>query len=328
MARWSVFDLVEAFQLAQAVAALQDLDLLKAMQRPFTAKELAARHGVDPNLLRGTLEYVAARTDLLRKTGEKFIATRNYAENSRFLIDLYVGAFGRNAAQLSKLLRNPHLAPAAVDRARHGRAFAAVEGPPLGLLPSLIAQLGFNQLLDLGCGNGGLLLEVAENNSQFLGWGLEQNPAMCKLAGARIRAAGVADRIKVLQGDCLEMDSALPAKIIAQVRAVSACNVANEMFAAGHARTISWLGALRKLFAGCPLILVDYYGRLGQKQFSKRDASLRATLLHDYAQVISGQGVPPVDLKEWRSIYRKAGCRLVHVIEDKSTTRFIHLLSL
>jgi hypothetical protein len=44
--------------------------------------------------------------------------------------------------------------------------------------------------------------------------------------------------------------------------------------------------------------------------------------------LISGQGIPPATMAEWRSIYSKAGCRLVHVIEDSSTTRFIHIIAL
>jgi hypothetical protein len=54
----------------------------------------------------------------------------------------------------------------------------------------------------------------------------------------------------------------------------------------------------------------------------------RETLLHDYVQLISGQGIPPATAAEWRSIYSQAGCRLVHVIDDTSTTRFIHVIAL
>ncbi len=328
MSRWSIFDLVEAYQLANAVAALHDLDLFECMQRPATAKELAARCGMDANLLRGVLEYVAARTDLIRKTKGKFLATRNYAEKSRFLLDLYVGAYGRNAVRLSELLHKPALAQESIDRVRHARAFAAVDGPPIGLLPGLIIELGLNRLLDLGCGPAGLLLEVAARDREFVGWGLEKNHAMCKVARARIRRAGVGRRIKLLQGDCTELSSTLPEDVQKQVGAVTACNVANEMFALGDSQMIKWLQDLREIFPGRVLLLVDYYGQLGQKQVFNGNAVLRATLLHDYVQLISGQGIPPVNLKQWRSIYKKAACRLVHVIEDKPTTRFIHILNL
>ncbi|HEU4389890.1 MAG TPA: methyltransferase, partial [Blastocatellia bacterium] len=67
-----------------------------------------------------------------------------------------------------------------------------------------------------------------------------------------------------------------------------------------------------------------YYGRLIQ---GKKGAS-RETLLHDYAQLISGQGVPPASAAEWHSIYKRAECRLLHIIEDKATSRFVHIIRL
>jgi hypothetical protein len=47
-----------------------------------------------------------------------------------------------------------------------------------------------------------------------------------------------------------------------------------------------------------------------------------------FGMLISGQGIPPGSAAEWRSIYEEAGCRLVHISEDKLTTRFIHILRL
>ena len=144
MSKWSSFDLVEGFQLAKPVAALHELDLFKAMQRPATVKSnWPARCSVDANLLSGVMEYVAARTDLLRKERGRFQATHNYAEKSRFLLDLDVGAYGRNAQQLPDLLRDASLASKSVDGVRHARAFAGVKGSQMELLPSLIVQLGF-----------------------------------------------------------------------------------------------------------------------------------------------------------------------------------------
>jgi SAM-dependent methyltransferase len=323
--QWCAFDMVEAFHLANAVATLHNLELFTALKKPVTAEQLSVRYELDADLLRGILEYVAARTDLLRKkSGERFITTNSYTGESRFLLDLYVGAYGGNATQLAKLLRNPLAAPKAINRLHHARAFATADGSTLGVLPDIIRQLEFNHVLDLGCGNGALLLELAERDPHFVGWGIDNNPAMRRVARARIRNAHLGKRLKVLEGDCSKLSSVLPKNVSAQVRAITACNVANEMFSSGHARAIGWLRDLRKVLPGRPLMIVDYYGRLGLEH----GRCNRQTLLHDYAQLISGQGVPPASVAEWRSIYTRAGCRLVHVIEDETTTRFIHILRL
>ncbi|HVG35266.1 MAG TPA: class I SAM-dependent methyltransferase [Pyrinomonadaceae bacterium] len=322
--RWKSFDLVEAFQLSQAVRMLHQLELFEALKKPATARELASKYELDANMLRGVLEYVAARTDLLRRTGEAFVATRQSIGASRFLFELYVGAYGDNARRLADSLRDPSVAPGAVDLLSYARAFDAVDGSNLGILPALIRQLEFNHVLDLGCGNGALLLELARQDAHFIGWGIDLNPAMCRVARARICAAGAGKRVRVIRGDCRKLNSVLPIKVSAAVRAVTACNVANEMFSDGHRRAVSWLRGLRKALPGRPLLIDDYYGRLG----GKKGRTHRETLLHDYAQLISGQGVPPACAKEWRTIYARAGCRLAHIIEDKTTTRFIHLLQL
>jgi len=317
--KWNVFDLVEAYQLSRAVAVLNDLKVFES-QKPFSARQLAAKHGLDLTLLAGVLEYVALRTELLRRTARgQFVATRN---SSRFLIDLYTGAYGSTADQLAQILRDPARAPASVDRVRYARAFESLDSAAQGILPDVVSALEFNYTLDLGCGNGDLLLALARRDAGFVGWGIDSNPAMLKVARARSRAG---KRVQFLEADCTRLRETVSESIRSQIRSLTCCNVANEMFASGERQAIKWFRDLRKLFPARPLMNCDYYGRLGR---SKTRKPQRETLLHDYAQLISGQGVPPATIAEWRSIYSKAGCRLVHAIEDTSTTRFIHIIAL
>lgn len=326
--RLSVFDLVEAFQLGHAVAALHDIGLLASLQRrPATVRALAREARVDPNLLGGLLEIAAARTDLLRKRRGRFATTDSYGRSARFLLDMYTGAYGQTAARLTTLLRRPSRAPGTVDRRRHARAFETADAFLVGPLPAMIVQLGMGHLLDLGCGTGALLIEIAARDAGFVGWGLEFNPTLCRVARQRIRAAGVDGRVRVLVGDCTKLREALPAAVVAAVRTVTMGDVANEMFAGGAARFTTWLRDLRALLPGRCLLISDYYSRLGRVGRPRR-ATDRETLLHDFAQIISGQGLPPATQREWWAIYKRAGCRLVHVLEDRATTRFIHLLML
>lgn len=320
--KWSVFDLVEAYQLSRAVAVLNDLKLFESA-KPFSAKQVAAKHGIDATLLAGVLEYVALRTELLRRTARgQFVVTRN---NSRFLIDLYTGAYGGTANQLAKILRDPAIAPASVDRVRYARAFESFDSALQGILPDVIGALEFNYTLDFGCGNGDLLLELARRNMSFVGWGIDSNPAVLKVARARLRKALIGKRVRFLEADGARLRQEIPAGVRSQIQSITCCNFVNEMFAHGERQAINWFRELRKIFPGRPLLNCDYYGRLGRTKNRKLQ---RETLLHDYAQLISGQGIPPATMVQWRSIYSKAGCRLVHVVEDTSTTRFIHIISL
>jgi SAM-dependent methyltransferase len=319
----SAFDLAEAFHLAQAVATLHELNVLDALAaRPQTAKALAARRRLDPGVLGATLEYVAARTDILRRKGRVFAATPRYDVAARFLLDLYLGAFRPNAMRLRHVLRNASAGAAAVDRDRHARTFERATGVGKRPMAAVIRSLGLGCVLDLGCGAGDLLVQVGASDSGFSGVGIEQNPRLCRTARARLRGAGLARRIRVIHGDARRLRALLPARVRDRITAVSACQVANEMFRTGGSAAVAWLRTIRRVLPGRPVLVNDYYGRLGTPS---RGAD-RQTLLHDYAQVISGQGTPPPTLRGWQAIYRRAGYRLAQVIEDRATTQFIHVI--
>jgi SAM-dependent methyltransferase len=319
----STLDLVEALQLAQAVAALHDLGVFSSLTQPSSADELAKKHKVDAAMLRGTLDYIAARTDLIRKAGGRFVATRNYSRGARFLLDLYALAYGSNAVRLAELLRKPSQARDAVDRKSFARAFETAPPQP-GALPAIIRQLGFRRVLDLGCGAATLLIALAREVPELTGWGIELDPVMCKTARANVRAARLDDRIRIFEGDAMRPRTALPREVRTEVDALVAAQLANELFGSGTRAASRWLRRLRQAFPSRPLLIADYYGRLGTGNASLH----RETWLHDYAQLISGQGIPPPTRRHWQEIYTSAGCRLVHVIEDTHTTLFVHLVVL
>jgi hypothetical protein len=322
--RLSTIDLVEAFQLAHAVAALEKEALFASLQKPTTALALAKRHGLDASLLHGTLEYVAARTDLLRKRGSRFVATDRYGPATAFLIHHYVGTYGKNASELAKLLHAPELAPTLVDRRSYAKAFAAAGGHTSELLLQLVRLLRLNHVLDLGSGPAALLVQLASHDASFFGMGIEQNPAMLRLARRSIQEHGLAERLSVYSGDGAAPAAALPSKVRARVQALTASNLANEFFGHGDSKAVAWLRRLRETFPGRPLLIADYYGRLGT---TATNLPVRA-VLQDFAQLTSGQGIPPKDLLAWRRLYRKAGCRFVHALEAGDTTSFVHLVKL
>lgn len=320
--RWSALDLAEGLQLGHALSTLQHLGVLDALQRPRSADDLAAEFGLDPALLAAVLEFVAARSDAVDKRGRRFVRGAADTPESRFVTELYAGAFAANAVALPALLRRPARAGDAVDRARHARAFLYAPGGAEQAPASLLAQLGARAVLDLGCGPGHLLSAMAQQDPGFRGWGIDANPGMCRIARAGLREAGASRRVRILHGDGRRPERVLDASARAKIDAVVAGDLANELCAADGA-AVAWLQRLSAAFPQRWLLVCDYYGRLGHGRDARRE-----TLLHDYVQAISGQGIPPPDRKAWQALYRAAGVRLVHCIEDTSTTRFLHLLRL
>lgn len=74
----------------------------------------------------------------------------------------------------------------------------------VGLMLDL-AQVGPGDVVyDLGCGDGRIVIEAARRGAR--GVGVDLDPALVRQARANARAAGVEDRVEILEGDLYETD--------------------------------------------------------------------------------------------------------------------------
>ena len=320
----STLDFVEGFHLAHSIVALKDMGILEVMTEPIAVEVLAERFGVDELMLLRVLQYLSDRTDLIECQGEQYRTTDNYNTHTRFLVDQYIGAYGPNARQLVDILRCPQSAGDIVDRCKHALAFSALKGPSVAILSTIIQQLELNYILDLGCGPAALLFDLATNNQRFVGWGIDSSAEMCAEANAHAAKLGVSQRIAIYQGDATHFEDYVPSDVRRQIRTIVASSLLNEFFATDSRACIAFLRRLHEAFPGQTLIVSDYYGCLGAsaKPWSRK------TALHDFVQVISGQGVPPNNLGAWQAIYEEAGCGLVYSLEAQDDSGFIHIVRL
>jgi SAM-dependent methyltransferase len=315
--RWSAADLAEAFHLAHAANHLVDAGLLGEQEHPVA--ELAAARGLDPVLLGGMLEFLAARTDLVSRGETGFRAGPGMGPAQRGIIDQYLGAYGPNVAALPDILSGAVNGRSLTDRVRHARAYADASGAGAALLPGLLGKLGLDHVLDLGCGSGQLLAELAGRDPAFHGHGVDANPGMIEVALARDLPA---DRIRFCVGDVTDPRTCVLDDVRADTEVLVASNLLNELFGTSGAAA-GWLRLLGGAFPGRLLVVADYYGVLGHRAEPPPHLAL-----HDWIQLISGQGVPPPDLDGWQSVYRQADCQLLHAIQDSKTSVFIHLVRL
>jgi SAM-dependent methyltransferase len=320
--RQSALDMVEGLHLAHCFAALRGCGIFAGMETAVPAADLAKRHRLDEEMLAGSLAYLAARTDLVLRSDAGFAIGPGYDDEAGFLVDLYVRAFGPAAADFARTLRRPGKAGAKVDRRAQADAFEDDRGDrPLA---RLLRQLDFNHILDLGCGNAGVLRALAAANKGFVATGIDANPAMCRAARRLARAAGIDRRVRIVEGDARNPGRVLSAKDRASIEAIVARDFVNELCRNGGKAAVAWLRRMRRLFPGRVLVVADYYGGLGRPA----SPAIRSVLLHDFAQLMSGQGVPPGDMGGWQALYEAAGCRLRHAVEDDASPRFIHFVRL
>jgi len=320
----TVFDLAEGLFLGHALVAIERLGILDSLRRPMTLESLATKHGVDREILGYILPLLAARTKMIAQRSRRYQITKTFNETTRFVLLQYVGAYGRNAIELPGILRNPSTAAEFIDHEQHSRAFDCAMPHQTDALGDLVLQRAVGAVFDIGCGTGSLLLYLATRINGFRGWGIDNNPWMCKAARSRAAKAGKARRITILEGDSRSLTKQVSRSVADRIQAVTASGVANEFFSDGTSRAIAWLTELKRVFPGAMLFIEDYYGQLG---YGHRVPPKHITV-HDFVQVISGQGVPPHSLPEWKKIYQAAQCEFVKEFRGPKSFTFIHMVRL
>jgi len=307
--RWSASELAEAFHLAYAADFVVANDLIDDNDR--SGDELAARANVDPLVVSRLLELLALRTDLVVQGPKGFRKGAGLGRAARALINQYVGAYGPNAAALPEILASVARGRDLVNRERYALAFRDVSGAGVALLPDLLRKLNLGTTLDLGCGTGQLLVEMARGDPRFRGFGLDINPAMVRAARQRLDTNDVADGgVRFFVGDASDPATGIPQEVLEETQVVVTASLLNEFFHPDASPAIRCLQALRTTMPGRVLVVADYYGSLGYVP----DPSPQQAL-HDWVQLLSSQGVPPPDLSGWEYVYREAGCALVYAIE-------------
>lgn len=319
-----LYDVLGGSYAASLLMTLQRTGLLERLRRPTRVEDLV--DGVDETTgLHAALTFLATSTTVLTALDDGSFelapAYRTY-NGLGFHLDKFLGGYGAAVQALGA----PETGPRAdlVDRVALARAFAGRSASAGTVMASVLQAWSVDALVDLGCGPGALLLELASADPGFRGWGIDANPALVAAATAASLDAGVADRVGFAVGDVRDVDAVVPDGL--ESAAVHAGSLLNEFFARGDGAAVDVLTTIRGRFADRVIFVEDYYGRLGVAV----DADVRHARLQDLAQVASGQGLPPPDAEGWAAVYAAAGCSLLHRYEatDDGIAWFIHVCRL
>ncbi len=297
--------------------------VFELLQNPITAQDLSVRVGWRYGKLRACLDFLAETTDFIRRDGrQRYHASYSVRQlrGLEFQVEKFAGAYGKTVRQLPDILTSKdELGKRTVDSRSLARAFAAGAAESRGMVTAFIVAARPKRLLDLGCGSGSLLVQLAKIDPEFRGIGIDSSRLMCTLARQHISRLSLQARIQIRKLDAREVER-LP-----DADSLHAGSLMNEMFQSGSGEAVDYLKRLKRRYKGRDLWIVDYYARLGLNS----GADLH-TLLHDLVQVLSGQGLPPKDIRQWRSIYKASNCHLreVHEFSDSGIRWFVHRLRL
>jgi SAM-dependent methyltransferase len=322
----STVDLVEAHFLTHVLDALHQTGALRLLVTPQPADRLAATLGVDSAILEPLLVFAALRSDVIDQARDgRFQLAGDGAGLGRVehLLDQYIGGYGPPLRTLAALMAGHAAAP--VDLTRHAAAFATKPGDlaTLNEAGQLIQGFGATRIVELGCGGGQALVALALANPDLSALGIDANPAAADAALTFAASLGVADRVEIGCGDGLALLAGRAD--LAGFQIVLAASVLNALWAQ-DLLVAGFLRQLGGLLPGRIMVISDYYSHLGRPS---HQATPR-TLIHDLAQLLSGQGVPPPDRVRWQKAYQAAGAELIEVMEaaGDGIDRFIHLIKL
>jgi SAM-dependent methyltransferase len=245
-----------------------------------------------------------------------------------FHIDKFIGAYGPLFQNLDQILHSRRADKALVNDDLLSEAFAATPKDGVETIAGIASQWNAASLLDLGCGPGMLLEYLCASNPAFVGWGVDLSPAMCRRANARLSRSGFSSRATIVCGDCRNLHTLLPEAELKRIQAVYAGSLMNEFFGNGNAEAIGFLRYLKSILPGRLFFIADYYGKLGRSA-GESQGNVH-TFNQDLVQVLSGQGVPPGDLRGWVSVYEGAECRAQHAYESDADGLqwFVHVVEL
>jgi SAM-dependent methyltransferase len=301
--------------------------VLVHLKSRLTSAELAAASGLQHAPLKACLDFMCETSDLVRRDRKRqyySVLTKAEIMEVCFLAEKFIGAYGKCILQLPALVNGIDAQDVChPDLNALSSAYEYMAETPRSLVVAMIAGSRIRRLLDLGCGTGSLLVQLAEVKPSFSGVGVDSSRAMCKSARRHANKHGLGSRIRIFCQDATEV-SQLP-----DADALHAASLINELFSQGSGGVIRFLKQLRDRFEGRDFWVVDYYGTLGLGSRAPKEGALHGQL-HDVVQLLSGQGVPPATLREWRSIYRQAGCHLIeaHDLKGDRIRWFVHRVRL
>jgi SAM-dependent methyltransferase len=312
--------LVSEAYLAQVLVALWDSGMYEYVRNHerITIDTASKELNLDPAVLRSLVEYLEG-WGILAPQGDCFVlsdkgrAYWNYI--TRGILTSHLAGYNQLLIHLGPLLRKEiDLNDPRLDRA--GRLVASGSGYALlgsGTIPwilKLINQIGGTYVMDVGCGAGDFLIQLALRWPDGAGIGVDMNADAIAEATANAERCGVTDRLTFHHARLSAEPMSTGRDILDRVDTLTAMYLLHEFAGRGGTDAIvAGISQLHKQFPGRKLLMLE-----GERA---DPAALNATPPRTFAQLdytfihpLSRQG-PLRTPAEWQEIIKAAGATLL-----------------
>ncbi len=307
--------------LAQVLLALWDSGLFEYVRRhqALEVEAAATELGLEEAVLQSLIEYLVGRG--LMAPGEhgcvlteKGSCYWNYV--TRGVLTCYVGGYNPLITRLGPLLRK-EVALEDPSLNRLGRLVAVGSGYSLlsnGTVPwvlAAIARLGGKCVLDLGCGAGQFLNQLALQWPDGSGVGVDMDADAIAQARRTAVEYGVADRVAFYRAKLSAAPMELGEEVANKVDVLTAMFLVHEFRgSAGGVENIALvLASLRRQFPGRKLLMVEGT-RADPVALNAAPPRTFGQLDYSFLHPISRQG-PLLNPPEWEQVIASAGAKLI-----------------
>jgi SAM-dependent methyltransferase len=312
--------LVSEAYLAQVLVALWDSGVYEYVREhgraeiDIVSKEL----NLEPEVLRSLIEYLVG-WGILAPEGRSFVLSakgRSYWNYiTRGVLTAHLAGYNQLLAHLGPLLRKEiDLNDARLDRSGRlvasGSGFALLGSGTIPWILKLIKQIGGTYVMDIGCGAGDFLIQLALRWPNGAGIGIDMNAEAINEAQANAARCSVSDRLTFRHAKLSAEPIYLSREVLEKVDTLTAMYLLHEFAGRGGAEAIvAAIAQLRKQFPARKLLMLE-----GERA---DPAALFATPPRTFAQLdysfihpLSRQG-PLRTASEWKEIIKSAGGTLI-----------------
>jgi SAM-dependent methyltransferase len=314
VARSGVGELASAYVLSTAIVGLARSGVLARLSQDWAPLPSLVPEGGVPDLVAKFLRFLRLRglvesdADDWRLTTRGAELTSELAEN---LLGYYVEAYGPVFGRIDDLLtgRAEYGSDVERDNEALGRRCEVIfRSFGTSIVRDLMKQRGARSLLDLGCGTGGLVLDLCREDPGLVAVGMDIAEDAIELALSRAEAEAMTNRATFVVGDAFQ-----PASWPDQAKECDfyvAVGALHEHFRDGRAAVVGLLAGYRELLGARP-------GRtflLAEPELMIDDADANFFLVH----ALSDQGFPR-PRAPWLEVIEEAGLTCGRVYSAPNT---------
>jgi len=272
--------------------------------------DFAARHSLDVEPLKAICDYLDGigwlRFDSREVQAGKFLL--DLMAEPRGLYELGY-AYEPVLQVLEKLLRRQAEYGRTVFRRTDWVGLGSgrlCEQLPYRVIGDLVRRFRGRKVLDVGCGDGSLMVHLASRNDRLTIVGIDIDEAALDLARARIRQAALTERACVVNLDmfALAADGELP-DALDGVDTLTVCDTFHEYLWDGFERIEALLRGIKRRWPEATIVVGDFCVQPRHWLRRHPTASLEHHLWHDLTRqrLISEQ--------QWREIFARAGLKVL-----------------